>query len=65
MTLIARRGRAGCIAIEPLANDPRPPSAVLDLLDPPQDQLGIRLADGQGSHIWNYRPVIRRDEARC
>ena len=50
MTLIARRGRAGCIAIEPLANDPRPATAILDRLDPPQDQLGIGLADRQGSH---------------
>lgn len=33
-----------------LPDDPRRPAAVLDRLDPPQDQLGVGLADGEGSH---------------
>ena len=47
------------IDIEPLTNDERPPTAILDLLDPPKDQLRIGLANGKSSHIRYYRPGNR------
>lgn len=43
-------GFACRVDVKPFPDDPRRPAAVLDRLDPPQDQLGIRLADGEGSH---------------
>ena len=58
--LLFLRLRPGGIDIEPLADDPRPPTAILDRLDPPQDQLRIGLTDGQGAHVRYYRPTIGR-----
>ena len=48
--LLLLRLRPRCIDIEPLTDDSRRPGAILDFLDPPQDQLGIQLPDGEGAH---------------
>jgi hypothetical protein len=37
--------------VKTLADDPRRPRAILHRLDPPQDQLGVRLADGESEHV--------------
>jgi hypothetical protein len=39
--------------VKPLADDPRGAAAILHRLDPPQDQLGKRLTNGEGEHAMN------------
>src|SRR3954451_5381519 len=38
------------VNVKPLPHDRRRPRPQLRRLDPPQDQLGIRLANGEGTH---------------
>jgi hypothetical protein len=41
---------ASRVDVEAFAHDARRARPQLDRLDPPQDQLGIGLADGEGTH---------------
>ncbi|HEX4124303.1 MAG TPA: hypothetical protein VHY37_06205 [Tepidisphaeraceae bacterium] len=45
--------------MKPLADDPRRLRAILHRLDPPQDQLGVGLADGEGEHV-QFQDELRR-----
>ena len=51
--------RLARVDVEAFPHDPRRPRPQLRRLDPPQDQLGVGLADGEGTHSSCYRPTRR------